>query len=113
MKMSMIALVALVLAVIAGGCANLDKTQNGALLGAGAGALAGQGFGGDTKSTLIGAGIGGLGGALVGNQVQKSEDNARAQAYNQGYHQGYGQGTYQNQPIAYGGRQEPPSDGTW
>ncbi|KXK30705.1 MAG: hypothetical protein UZ16_OP3001003081 [Candidatus Hinthialibacteria bacterium OLB16] len=50
----------LVVGVVLSGCAS--KTQTGALLGAGAGALAGQAIGGDTKGTLIGAGVGGLAG---------------------------------------------------
>ncbi|MER8408702.1 MULTISPECIES: YMGG-like glycine zipper-containing protein [unclassified Mesorhizobium] len=52
------------------GCAQTEaqqRTSTGALLGAGAGALAGQAIGGNTKSTVIGAGAGALLGAVVGN----------------------------------------------
>jgi Glycine zipper 2TM domain len=51
------------------GCAATEQQQRagtGALLGAGAGALAGQVLGRDTKSTVIGAAGGALLGAAVG-----------------------------------------------
>lgn len=51
------------------GCATSEQEQRagtGALIGAGAGALAGQAIGRDTKSTVIGAGAGALLGAAVG-----------------------------------------------
>jgi uncharacterized protein YcfJ len=51
------------------GCAATEQEQRagtGALIGAGAGALAGQAIGRNTKSTVIGAGAGALLGAVVG-----------------------------------------------
>jgi hypothetical protein len=98
------------------GCSNLNKTQNGALLGAGTGAVAGQLIGGDTKGTLIGAGIGGVTGALAGDYMEKKEVQDRSQGYHQGYNQGYqqGYGSGQQAPMAYGGPQnEPPGDQRW
>jgi outer membrane lipoprotein SlyB len=59
------ALVAMALA----GCATSEQQQRagtGALLGAGAGALAGQAIGGNTKSTVVGAAGGALLGAAIG-----------------------------------------------
>jgi hypothetical protein len=59
------ALVAMALA----GCATSEQQQRagtGALLGAGAGALAGQALGGNTKSTVVGAAGGALLGAAIG-----------------------------------------------
>jgi uncharacterized membrane protein len=42
--------------------------MTGATVGALGGAAAGQLIGGDSRSTLIGAGLGGATGAVVGNQ---------------------------------------------
>jgi len=54
-----------VLSLTIGGCANMTPTQRGAVGGAAVGAVAGQLIGGNTTSTLIGAGAGALGGALL------------------------------------------------
>jgi hypothetical protein len=58
--------------IFVAGCAK--KYQSGALIGAGAGALAGQAIGGNTTGTLIGAGAGALGGALIGHVMDKSDE---------------------------------------
>ena len=57
------------------GCAT--KAENGALIGAGTGALLGQAIGGDTGSTVIGAGVGAIAGAAIG----ENEDRKDAQRY--------------------------------
>ena len=44
-------------------------TEKGAVGGAVAGALIGQAVGGNTESTLIGAGIGAVGGAVAGELI--------------------------------------------
>ena len=62
---TMIVVLLLVLTFLVGGCANMTPTQKGAVGGAAAGAVAGQLIGGNTKATLIGAGVGALGGALL------------------------------------------------
>lgn len=54
-----------VLCFTIGGCANMTPTQKGAVGGAAVGAVAGQLIGGNTSATLIGAGVGALGGALL------------------------------------------------
>ncbi len=69
------------------GCATqpMTKTQKGALIGTGAGAVTGavlgQAIGRNTSSTLIGAAVGaavgGLGGGLVGNYMDKQEAEMR------------------------------------
>ncbi|MDP8244033.1 MAG: YMGG-like glycine zipper-containing protein [Candidatus Hinthialibacter antarcticus] len=74
------------------GC-TATPAQKGAMGGGALGAVAGQLIGGDTKSTLIGAGAGALGGALLNDQVDKS----KRQSYDQGYNQGYNQGAQSNQ----------------
>ena len=50
-----------------------NDAQAGSLIGAGAGALAGQAIGGDTEGTLIGAGVGAVAGYIVGNESDKSK----------------------------------------
>ena len=52
--------------------AGCNDAQKGALLGAGAGALAGQAIGGNTKSTLIGTAVGAGVGYAVGNESDKA-----------------------------------------
>ena len=46
------------------------KTEEGAVIGAGVGALAGQAIGGDTGATLLGAGAGALVGGAIGNNQE-------------------------------------------
>ncbi len=53
------------------GCAN--KTQSGAAIGAGTGALAGQLIGGSTTATLVGAGIGAVAGGAIGHNEDKKD----------------------------------------
>jgi uncharacterized protein YcfJ len=52
------------------GCSNLSGQTNGAMIGGGVGALAGQAIGHDTESTLIGGGIGALAGSIFGNEAE-------------------------------------------
>ena len=53
------------------GCAT--KAENGALIGAGSGALIGQAIGGDTGSTVIGAGVGAIAGAAIGGNEDRKD----------------------------------------
>lgn len=53
------------------GCAN--KTQTGAAVGAGTGALIGQAVGHNTGATLLGAAIGGLAGGAIGHNEDKKD----------------------------------------
>jgi hypothetical protein len=57
--------------VFAAGCET--SAQSGTLIGAGAGALAGQAIGRNTTGTLIGAGVGAAGGYIVGNEMDKKK----------------------------------------
>lgn len=50
-----------------------SDAQTGALIGTAIGIGAGQAIGGDTKSTLIGAGIGAVGGYIIGNERDKKK----------------------------------------
>lgn len=54
-----------------------NKTQQGALIGAGVGAIAGQLIGRDTEGTLIGAAVGSAVGAGVGYNLDKQEAELR------------------------------------
>ena len=56
-------------AVLFASCAT-TPTQRGAVGGGAAGAVAGQLIGGNTKSTMIGAGVGALGGALFNDSYK-------------------------------------------
>lgn len=62
-------------------CTNPDGTRDnrmtGATVGAVGGAAAGNLIGGDSRSTLIGAGLGAATGAVVGNQ----QDRRQAQSF--------------------------------
>ena len=58
--------------ILMSGCASTgSQTTDGALIGAGTGALLGQVVGGNTGSTLVGAAIGGVAGAAIGNNEEK------------------------------------------
>ena len=79
---TLIAVMVLVIALSA--CASIPKdrynTQNGAVIGAGVGAIGGQIIGGNTTGTLIGAAVGTLLGGIVGNSVDQKEQAAREAA---------------------------------
>jgi surface antigen len=51
----------------------MNKAQTGALIGAGAGALAGQAIGQSTEGTLIGLAAGGFLGYMIGNEMDKHD----------------------------------------
>lgn len=67
--------------IVLAGCVPQNKTQQGAMIGSGGGAVVGailgQAIGHNTTSTLVGgalgAAVGGLGGAGVGNMMDKQE----------------------------------------
>ena len=60
------------------GCAT--KTQSGAAIGAGTGALLGQVIGGNTGATIIGAGVGAIAGAAIG-QNEDNKDRVKSGGY--------------------------------
>ena len=62
--------IAAVTAIVAlGSLSACTTTEQGAVGGAVAGAVAGQLIGGNTESTLIGAGVGAVGGAIAGELI--------------------------------------------
>lgn len=60
-----------------------SDAQTGALVGTGAGALAGQAIGGDTKGTLIGAAVGGGAGYMIGSERDKQKTKAEIESLRQ------------------------------
>ena len=50
-----------------------SDAQTGALIGTAIGAGVGQAIGGDTEATLIGAGVGAVGGYMIGNEQDKKK----------------------------------------
>lgn len=59
------------------GGTGLNKSQQGALIGAGAGAIAGQIIGGNTKGTVLGAAVGSAIGAGIGYNLDQQEADLR------------------------------------
>ena len=58
-----------------------SKSQTGALGGAAGGAILGQAIGGNTEGTLIGVAVGGLLGYIVGNEMDKYDQQQLNQVY--------------------------------
>lgn len=78
-KFITVATLSLFITACAGTATNQQrKTQEGALVGAGVGAILGQVIGGDTEGTLIGAGIGAALGGIAGNQIGAYMDQQEA-----------------------------------
>lgn len=69
---------ALTIALSMGGCSTwrkLNKTEQGAVIGGGTGAVVGNIVAPGVGGTLVGGGIGALGGGLIGNEVDKNKRN--------------------------------------
>lgn len=63
-------------------CANeYSKGQQGAVIGAGSGAIIGQAIGRSAEATLIGVAVGGLLGYIVGNEMDKYDRQELNHAY--------------------------------
>jgi uncharacterized protein YcfJ len=81
-RMGQFVIAGLVLAGLSTGCQNMNKTQTGAALGAGlgglTGAIIGHQSGNGGKGALIGAAAGGLGGGLLGNAQDKADQRDQA-----------------------------------
>lgn len=60
------------------GCQSLSKTEKGAVIGAGAGAViggvVGERYGSTAKGAIIGAAVGGTAGAIIGRQMDKQAE---------------------------------------
>lgn len=75
---------AIVLLALLSGCANLNKSQTGAVGGAAGGALIGQMIGHNTEATLIGAAVGTMLGYIVGNEMDKYDKQQLNHVYERG-----------------------------
>ena len=65
-----------------GGCANeYSKGQQGAVFGAGTGAIIGQAIGRNKEATLIGAAVGTMLGYIIGNEMDKYDRTELNHAY--------------------------------
>ncbi len=62
-------LISIPIPILFGGCANMTPAQKGAVGGAFVGGTTGALIGGSRKATLIGAGAGALGGALLNDAL--------------------------------------------
>lgn len=94
-KLSYLLIVSLA-TVMLSGCAGFDaagrKGMIGGGAGAGAGALLGQAIGHNTESTLIGVAVGGMLGYIVGNEMDKYDQQQMNSAFETGP---------SNQPVAW------------
>lgn len=72
-----------------GGCSQFGGGANGAAIGGGIGALAGQAIGGNSTATLIGAGVGALGGMIVGDEIERQDQLKREYERQQSQANGY------------------------
>ena len=73
---------ALLFLLLLSSCAT--RGQTGAVGGAAGGALIGQAIGHNTGGTLIGAAVGGLLGFIVGNEMDKADQDRLYQTYERG-----------------------------
>lgn len=62
-------------------CVGANKAQMGGVGGAAAGAIAGQAIGKNTGATLIGAAVGGTLGYIIGNEMDKYDQQQLSKAY--------------------------------
>jgi surface antigen len=66
-------------------CSNqLNRAQSGAGIGAASGAIVGQIIGRSTGATLIGAAVGTMAGYIVGNEMDKYDNQQLGQVYERG-----------------------------
>jgi len=73
--------IALVAAILTGGCASMNKTQKGAVVGTAAGgamgAVIGKAAGNTAMGAIIGAAVGGASGAIIGRQMDKQAEEIK------------------------------------
>jgi outer membrane protein OmpA-like peptidoglycan-associated protein len=80
-KFSAILTVLIIAVVLLQGCASMNKTQKGAVIGtaggAAAGAVIGRAAGNTALGAIIGATVGGVTGAVIGNQMDKQAEELK------------------------------------
>jgi hypothetical protein len=70
MKITAAALACTIAASALAGCNSLNRTERGALIGAGVGGATGAAVTGTAGGTLIGAGAGAVGGAIIADATR-------------------------------------------
>ena len=81
MKKNMLVISILMIGLLNFSCSSTGyNTQKGAAIGAGVGAIGGQIIGNNTAGTLIGAAVGALGGAIAGNAIDQNETDQKIAA---------------------------------
>ncbi len=74
-------IVTLIAAVLSGGCASMNKTRKGAVVGTAAGgamgAVIGKASGNTAMGAIIGAAVGGASGAIIGRQMDKQAEEIK------------------------------------
>ena len=74
-------LVLLAFALLASGCKSMNKTQKGAVIGAGGGAVVGgvigRAMGNTAAGAIIGAAVGGTAGAIIGSKMDKQAEEMK------------------------------------
>jgi outer membrane protein OmpA-like peptidoglycan-associated protein len=82
-KLSKIFVMLFTAALLLQGCASMNKTQKGAVIGtaggAAAGAVIGRAAGNTALGAIIGATVGGVTGAVIGNQMDKQAEELKKQ----------------------------------
>ena len=75
------ALIFLAFALLASGCDSMNKTQKGAVIGAGGGAVVGgvigRALGNTAAGAIIGAAVGGTAGAVIGRKMDKQAEEMK------------------------------------
>lgn len=74
-------IITLAAAILTGGCASMNKTQKGAVVGTAAGgamgAIIGKAAGNTAMGAIIGAAVGGASGAVIGKQMDKQAEEIK------------------------------------
>ncbi len=79
------ALLLICLVLVLSSCAGqLNRAQSGAGIGAAGGAVIGQAIGRNTGATLIGAAVGTMAGYIIGNEMDKYDNQQLSRVYEQG-----------------------------
>jgi len=76
--------VTILLALMSGCAGEYNRAQSGATIGAASGAIIGQAIGRNTGGTLIGAAIGTMFGYILGNEMDKADNQRLTGVYENG-----------------------------
>ena len=77
MKDNKISMIALIIMLLLAGCSTWNKfndTEKGAVIGGGTGAAVGNAIAPGVGGAVVGGAAGALGGGLIGNEIQKNKN---------------------------------------